>query len=347
MDARIVALGVSCWIAGAAELMAQEQPPPAAPFQATPVTELGQQSYTDSAGRVYAGGLYPNGANKRPAAHDAAGRALAAAIQPLDPNGQPDATHGRIVLLSIGLSNTTMEFASFKRLADSQPGKNPRLVLVDGAQGGAAARFISDPVQPLYPIYWSGVAGSLLARAVTAQQVQVVWLKETNPIRWTGEPTFVADLQSQLRLIVQDLHRRFPNLRLVFLSSRIYAGYASTEMNPEPYAYESAFAVKGLIEQQIVAADPGLRFDGDAAAAPWLAWGPYLWASGQTPRADGMTWRPEEFAADGTHPSAVGARKVARHLWYFFANDPCARRWFLAPDASTDLDRDAALASGY
>ena len=35
------------------------------------------------------------------------------------------------------------------------------------------------------------------------------------------------------------------------LSSRIYAGYAVTPLNPEPYAYESAFSVRGLIQQQM------------------------------------------------------------------------------------------------
>ena len=38
---------------------------------------------------------------------------------------------------------------------------------------------------------------------------------------------------------------RYPNLRVAYLSSRIYAGYATTPLNPEPYAYESAFSSAG------------------------------------------------------------------------------------------------------
>jgi hypothetical protein len=65
---------------------------------------------------------------------------------------------------------------------------------------------------------------------------------------------------------------RFPNLRLVYVSSRIYAGYASSDLNPELYSYQGAFAVKWLIEKQM-------------GGAPWIAWGPYLWADGAIPRA--------------------------------------------------------------
>jgi len=36
-----------------------------------------------------------------------------------------------------------------------------------------------------------------------------------------------------------------------FLSSRIYAGYATTLLNPEPYAFESGFSVQRLVQAQI------------------------------------------------------------------------------------------------
>lgn len=47
------------------------------------------------------------------------------------------------------------------------------------------------------------------------------------------------------------LKQKFPNLRIACLSSRIYGGYATTHLNPEPYAYESAFVVRWLIQDQI------------------------------------------------------------------------------------------------
>ena len=53
---------------------------------------------------------------------------------------------GKIVLLSIGMSNATAEFAAFKRVADRDPAKNPNLTIVDGAQDGwDADRMKADP----------------------------------------------------------------------------------------------------------------------------------------------------------------------------------------------------------
>ena len=74
---------------------------------------------------------------------DAAALAMAAQIQPLDANGNPNAA-GKIVMISVGMSNTTQEFASagtgnFKARADADPAKNPQLIIVDGAQGGQDA----------------------------------------------------------------------------------------------------------------------------------------------------------------------------------------------------------------
>jgi hypothetical protein len=90
--------------------------------------------------------------------------------------------------------------------------------------------------------------------------------------------------------------------------------------------------VKWLIESQIGGA-PDLNFDPDRGPvrAPWLAWGPYLWADGVKPRGDGLTYAKSDFGPDGTHPSpTVGRDKVARLLLNLFKTDPTARLWFLA-----------------
>ena len=75
-------------------------------------------------------------------------------------------------------------------------------------------------------------------------------------------------------------------------------------MNPEPYAYESGFAVKWMVANQI--AGDSLNFDPGQGPveAPWLSWGPYLWADGMEPRSDGLAWPCEYFQSDGTHPNA-------------------------------------------
>jgi hypothetical protein len=76
--------------------------------------------------------------------HEAAGVELAKSIRPLDANGQPS-DDGKIVLLSIGMSNATQEFSMFKQIADSDQEENPKLVIVDGAQGGMTASVIRNP----------------------------------------------------------------------------------------------------------------------------------------------------------------------------------------------------------
>jgi hypothetical protein len=121
-------------------------------------------------------------------------------------------------------------------------------------------------------------------------------------------------------------------LRLVYLSSRIYAGYATTALNPEPYAYESAFAVRWLIRDQGKEKPAAEKAPaGRSGAAPVLLWGPYLWADGTRGRAvDALVWKREDLGADGTHPSESGQQKVAELLLRFFKTDPTARSWFLA-----------------
>jgi hypothetical protein len=90
--------------------------------------------------------------------------------------------------------------------------------------------------------------------------------------------------------------------------------------------------VKWLIERQIQG-DPSLNPDATKGPvnAPVLLWGPYLWADGMTPRADGLVWRCTDFGEDGTHPSdPAGRRKVANLLLSFFKTDPTTRSWFMA-----------------
>src|SRR6266511_744877 len=78
---------------------------PAAPAR-VPLSELGAGMY-----KGFTGGLYPSGSNSTPAAHAAAGITRAQGIVPLDTAGASSPS-GKIVLLSIGMSNTTQEFCA-------------------------------------------------------------------------------------------------------------------------------------------------------------------------------------------------------------------------------------------
>ena len=282
--------------------------------------------FTEPYPRPYQGftlGLYPNASNLLPTAHLAAGLRLAAEVRPRNFSGALDDATGRIVLLSAGMSNATQEFSTFLPLANADREKNPRLLIVDGAQGGWSA----DRLVAGGDVYWATVATRLAAAGASAAQVQVVWMKQADASPTKPFPEDARQLQSELATLARTLRARFPNLRLLYLSNRIYAGYATTNLNPEPYAYQSGFAVKWLIEQQIQG-DASLSYD--AGLAPWMAWGPYLWADGTRSRGDGLVWNCEDLqASDGTHPSPSGARKVAAMLLDFFKSDPTARPWFV------------------
>jgi hypothetical protein len=302
---------------------------PAAPKVDTsklkPLPELGPEKY-----RGYGGGFYPDGKNERPKGHNDAGLVLAKAIRPLDTDGKP-AANGKVVMLSVGMSNTTQEFSAFKRLADADAEKNPALVLVDGAQGGMTAARIKDPADGGSGTkFWEAVDQRLKAAGAGREQVQIAWIKEADAGPTEGFPKYAETLRGELRQIVRAMKVRFPNLQMVYLSSRTYAGYAKTPLNPEPYAYESGFSVKWLIEEQLKG-DKELNFDPKRGPvkAPWMSWGPYLWANGTTKNGDGLGYEESDFASDGTHPSPAGQKKVAEHMLKFFKNDPTANVWFV------------------
>jgi hypothetical protein len=307
----------------------------------SPLNDLGSRLY-----RGFSGGLYPDGSNTRPSTHEEAGLDIAAnQIQPLDRSGEPDPINGRIVFISIGMSNATAEFGehetSFKARADADPAKHPQLVIVDGAQSGKTARLWADYVNDSFGT-WAELDNRLTAAGVTPAQVQVVWLKEAESHRdldWGDFPQHAEALQVDLEEIARGITFHFPNARLTYLSSRTRAytlgGSRAEDLNPEPVAFESGFSVKWTIQRQLAGA-PDLNFDPaqGAVVAPWLSWGPYLWADGANPRSDGFVWLCEDVSQfDFTHPSVeTGVPKVAEQLVAFFKTDPTATPWFLRSD---------------
>lgn len=290
-----------------------------------PLTALGKEKY-----QGYEGGLYPEGKNERPAVHEAAGLALAKQVQPLDREGRPN-QEGSIVLLSVGMSNTAQISQGFQKALGGEPEKNPRLVFVNGAQGGMTAAAIQDPEDNSRGTqYWRTVDERLKTAGATRAQVQVVWIKQADAGPTQGFPAYAQKLQEELARIVQLLPNRFRNIKLVYLSGRTYGGFAKTPLNPEPYAYESGFSVKWLIEQQLKG-DPALNYDAQKgpARSPWLSWGPYLWDNGVIQRADGYHPEESDFGPDGTHHAGPGTDKMGHLLLQFFKTDSTTRPWFV------------------
>ncbi|MEO8201403.1 MAG: hypothetical protein ABI679_12830, partial [Gemmatimonadota bacterium] len=307
-----------------------------------PLIDMGSRTYFG-----FDGGLYQSGSNTIPAGHAAAGSAKAHIITPLDTNGSPSPT-GKVVLLSIGISNASQEWCdvlsfpcnawTFTGQEAQDPAVNQTsMVVVNGAQGGSTAQFWDSPTDPEYDRVRDNVLPHF---SLTEAQVQVVWLKTFNADPTVSLPSSQADaiaLVTQYGNILRALKVRYPHLQQVFMSSRIYGGYATSGQNPEPYAYETGFAVKWVIQAQIdQMTNGGTVVDNRAGdlnyntVAPWVAWGPYLWADGLNPRSDGLTWSLADLESDGTHPSTSGETKVGTRLLTFFKTDPRSACWFLA-----------------
>lgn len=277
------------------------------------------------------GGLYGGGKNEPPAAHHAAAQEATKRITPLDAEGKPS-KDGKIVFISIGMSNTAGEFSMFKKLADQDPEKSAQVVIVNCAVGGAGAASWAKDADGVR----NTVAQRLKDANVTPQQVQVVWIKHADPGPSPDATPleYAHKLHGWLVSIVNIAQSRYPNLRVAYFSSRIYGGYNAAGLrrtNPEPFAYESAFSVRWLIQDQIKG-DPKLNYDPKKGkvVAPVLLWGPYLWADGITPRkSDGLVWERKDLGQDGVHPSQAGGDKVANMLLAFFKTDGDTKTWFL------------------
>ena len=288
----------------------------------TPLIDFDGATY-----RGIQGGLYPNESNQRPYAHNNAGIEISKSIRPLNESGIEDPANGKIVWMSVGMSNTTQETSVFIDQMKTFTDKHPKLVLIDGAQGGQDINKINNPEAP----YWDAVNTRLANSGLIPSQVQIIWFKEAEAgPSDTSFVTYPNALKMKYRSVMKMLKSKFTNLKIVYLSNRIYAGYATTKLNPEPFAWYTGWAIKKLIEEQING-DNELSFAGANPNAAWLSWGPYLWADGTAPRSDGLYWVRDDFQADGTHPSTSGRKKVADLLINFFSTDETAKYWFLAP----------------
>jgi hypothetical protein len=269
-----------------------------------PLTDMGRTRY-----RGFPGGLYPGGANKPGRLYQRRGLEAARRVRPI---------RGRIGFVGVGMSNAMEEFRAFARATAQDPTRNPRLVFVEGPGGGWDAVRMARPNAR----YWTDLDARLRRARISRGQVQVIWLKQTIAGEDRPFPQDARALQMKLRTIIRQLTMRFANLRLVYVSSRTYGGYAITHLSPEPHAYDSGYAAKWVVQDAIQG-----RF-----GRVWVGWGPYLWTDGTAGRRDGLTWTCDDVLADGTHPSPSGVRKVSRLMTDFFKSDLTASTWF-APAA--------------
>jgi hypothetical protein len=307
------------------------------------------------------GGLYGGGKNEPPEAHRAAHLRETEKIVPRDANGEPSAD-GKIGFITIGFSNPSIESEDFKRTADADSQKSPQVVIVNGCIGGRSAVMWAWDGAEILPKAererldkemdllhmpkgkrrpsnmekdsWPTLAQRIEAAGLSPKQVQVCWLKhvEANPKPLGEFPAHARALQAHITDVLQIARHHYPNLRIVYLSSRTFGGWSGRESgSPEPYAYESGFGTRWIVQDQIKG-DAQLNFDPahGEVKAPLVLWGPYLWAQGDSPRKlDGLTWTRNDVRADQLHPNESGCKKTTALLLNFFKTNEGMGRWFL------------------
>ncbi len=306
--------------------------------------DLGAGTY-----KTFQGGLYPGGSNLRPASHDAAGQQIAAGIVPLSTSGVAH-PNGRIVMISIGISNMTQEWrvganndpssAALAFMAKVAPLQvsgvvNPRVLLVDGAKGPFGADLWGAEPADMAVDPWLTALNRLQFSQSSREQVQIACVKAAHPgptqcmASDGSSPGDAGALAQDFAGIARNLRIVFPNIKLVYYVSRSYGGYAASG-NREPFAFEQGFGIKWMIESQITGSGAfgNLGFQGANSVAPWASWGAYIWANGNTPSGLGLTWDVTDFVDDHIHPSASGVDKASDAFLEFFLTDETTRPWF-------------------
>lgn len=314
-------------------------------FYAPALTDLGTGTWTVD-GETFRGGLYRDGSNEIPWFYRPTVDAKVAAITPLDASGSEDLTNGKIGLLHIGMSNCYQETRAALDLSAGDPEINPKVLWVNGAVPGKTVPNWANDGDDC----WTTCATRMSDAGLDADQVQVLFYKNIYAHSSSHGQLSIDSMQTWVQDCVTNAIGRFPNIRLVYLTSRTYAGYGGsglsgappgkggTNLSPEPMAWQGSIAMRQVIDARMAGAfQPN---------GPALVWGPYLWAPGALGRADEVRYHPLQFdVRDMVHPTdpigapataaivakwGWGADRVGQRMVDFYKSDPTATPWFLA-----------------
>jgi hypothetical protein len=327
---------------------------------------------------VHPMGLYRDWNYVMPQAHRTAGLARANAIATRTITGTPDPNGRVVFLMIGGTEVNEMLCTESANnpppRAGNLPGCNPQGLLphinaavtegidrdhmtpVNGAYPDQFARHFTQDDDPFPPIpananiptrlgNYDRIRDNVLATYTTTPvgepQVQAMWIELANDGPVASLPDRHADaVQLMVRLgnVLRLARARYPNLQLALLSSRPYSGAPNARAPNEPYAYETGFAVKWLIDAQMAQIERGAIADtraGDlnytTGAAPWIAWGPYLWGHSTGSQAVGIRWFDGDFdsAAATSFFSPRGEAKAELILARDFALSPFIKCWYM------------------
>lgn len=291
-----------------------------------PITDLTGKTY-----RGYTGGKYATG-NDRPKIQLNRAIDQAKKILPLDTAGNPDKIKGKIIFAAVGASNPATEFNQLIALTDTFKLLNPKLRLFNTCIGGTGIQKMNDVADN----YWTQANKKLMDSGYSNKQVQVVWIEQENTQNAdTAFPSAPLSLLEDYRKLLSVISIRFPNVKIVYLNQRAYAGYI--DVTPGvigkglhfPRDYYNGWCIKWLIEKQLSDA-PGFRYNG-TPEIPFIDWATSFWADGKNPRLDGLSYDcTTDFGSDGLHLSVLGEKKAGLVLFNYYKTDTISDYWFYA-----------------
>ncbi len=240
----------------------------------------------------YQAGLYPGGTNTLSGPHLKSGKTIAKGIKPLDGDGNVNFGDGVVLVAGFGPSvpgHIYNKFVEHVRTPSEKYDMNPCMDAINLCVGG---KDISYPTaDSLYVDYWEGLVQKVYDVGYTPEQVQIGWMY-FNAKGLTEPPAFPDKSLEMEESYIQFINRAmeyFPNLKIMYISSRHWGGFADTTITEyyslaEPASYQNSWSVKWTVESQINGTDPRLQYKGANPKAPYILWGPNFWCDGELKR---------------------------------------------------------------
>lgn len=234
----------------------------------------------------FEGGLYPNGSNSIPAAYMSEVQAAYDALS----------ADSSINFLCIGMSN--LEQTCDHMIENIDGRMNPNVTVGNGGRPGRAMQAWDSGVNSLYT--------DLRRADMDANQVDVVIFFNACGFPETAYCGDWFSMQNSFESVYNSINQAYPQVKLIYFTSREYAPPEANNLNPNPYAFQDGFSVKWAIES---------RINGQLSGVP-VVWGPYQYDE---------SWPFSYFRVpDYVHLSSEGLSFVGE-LWYeWFLGEP----WF-------------------
>lgn len=242
-------------------------------------------------------------------------------IKPVDKKGLENAD-GKIGFVFIGESYVTGEFELFSEFISGNPEINQKLVLIDATDSNLNTLEWNKSNQA-----WDSLSKKMVKSDISPKQVQILWLS-------LGFTDYSGDLSSDvsgqvsiLTNIIKTALTKYPDTKVIYLSSPRYSGFAKDPIYEEPRMYEAGFAVRELISQQ-TRGDLNFRQSNNLLKSePALVWGPYIW-NNDTTGSTRFSYKATDFVDDGVRLTIPGKQRYIVDLYKFWSSYEFSKSWF-------------------